>query len=77
MKDYSKKDENLNKLLITIDKKYSEFNENYNDEESMSNDLLYDATHIMHLQKLAIRDLLIKIKILEDKINLHKEEENE
>lgn len=77
MKDYSKKDENLNKLLITIAKKYDEFNENYNDEESMPNDLLYDATHIMHLQKLAIRDLLIKIKILEDKINLHKEGKNE
>ncbi len=62
MKDYSKKDENLNRLLITIDKKYSEFNENYDDEDAMPNDLLYDATHIIHLQKLAIRDLVIKIK---------------
>ncbi|MDM8310787.1 hypothetical protein QUW36_01825 [Clostridium cadaveris] len=66
--EFQKKDKNLDKLLKTIDKKEYEFWENYWDEDAMPNDLLDEAKHIIILQKNAIRNLLVKIKILEEKI---------
>ncbi|NME63814.1 hypothetical protein HF846_04260 [Clostridium cadaveris] len=65
---FQKKDKNLDKLLKTIDKKEDEFWENYLDEDAMPNDLLDEAKHIIILQKHVIRNLLVKIKILEEKI---------
>ncbi|PWL51802.1 MAG: hypothetical protein DBY38_12720 [Clostridium cadaveris] len=66
--EFQKKDKNLDKLLKTIDKKEDEFWENYLDEDAMPNDLLDEAKHIIILQKHVIRNLLVKIKILEEKI---------
>lgn len=65
--EFQKKDQNLDKLLKTIDISDNEFWEDYLDEDSMPNDLLDDAMKIMNLQKHAIKNLLVKIKILEEK----------
>ena len=58
----TEEDEYLNKLLKAIDKQLDKFGDQFENEEALPNDLLYDAMKIIYLQKEAIDTLLEKTR---------------